>query len=173
MTRRPGWWHSRPIAGMEKSLRQPGTNREVIDLDTGIRDGYGGDEDAYGDPDMGTERGVGMPGSPVHLHIYHGIVGDIQRVGNHVEKLAHGCSLPPGQGTSGPYRNNGRIDNQYHHRAIESIEPLVFHTSDMWHHQCSGNGNRAPQHTAMTQVDAAFAKPVQEQTAEEHHNIPP
>ena len=63
-------------------------DREVVDLQAGVGDGDRGDEDAYGYPYVGAERSVGVACGPVHLHVNHRIVGDIERVGYGSEEFA-------------------------------------------------------------------------------------
>ena len=71
---------------MEEALGEPVADGDVVDLHACIGYGHGGNEDAHGHPDVGAQRGIGVAGRPVHLHVDHGIVGDVERIGYHAQK---------------------------------------------------------------------------------------
>lgn len=116
---------------------------------------------------MRAQRCVGMLGGPVHLHVYHGVVGDVGRIGNHAEELANGRCFLSCERASGAGGDNGWIDQQNHHGAVEAVEPLVCLTADMGHYESCGHGERAPGHGPVFQGNAQFAETIEQQTAEE------
>lgn len=73
---------------VKESSGEPFADRDVVDLYACVCYGDGSDEDADGYPYVRAERCVGMLCRPVHLHVDHWIMRDVQRVGDHAEEFA-------------------------------------------------------------------------------------
>ncbi len=163
---------SRPFSRTQQLIGKPSPDGDIVDFDTGISHGYGGNENADRDPDMRTERCVGMLRHPVHLHVYHGVMRDIEWIGDHTEKLAYRNCLPSGQGTAGSGGHNSRIYRQDHDNTIEAIEPFMSGAPDMRHYQGSRHRQRAPCHRTPSEIYAALSKAIKQQTPEERIEKP-
>lgn len=102
----------------QKSVRQPVAHRLVVDLDARIGDCYRCYEYYRRDPDMGSERSIGIARRPVHLDVYHRIVGYVERIRYATEELAYRSCLFTRQWASRTGSDDRRKDEEYRDRAI-------------------------------------------------------
>ena len=114
--------------------------RGVVDFDAGVGYGNRGDKDADCYPDMCAERSIGMARGPVHLHIDHGVVGDIERIGDEAEKFAEGSGFASFERTACACGHDERIDYQNCQCAIKAVEPLMGFSADVWNYKSGGDG---------------------------------